>query len=167
MDHNLRKRVEVADVLQDAYLEASRRFESYVDDPNMPLFLWLRFLASQQVARLWRFHIGTQKRDARRQLPSTHPILPSATSIVLVNYLISTGTSPTHAAVRDESRELLVEALDTMRPADREVLVLRHFEELSNAETAAELGITENTASQRYLRALQRLGAAVGKRDSQ
>lgn len=161
MDRHLKARVGASDVLQDAYLEISSRLGDYLADPRMPFFLWVRFITAQNLARLYRFHVGAQKRDVRRQVVSAHPHLPGATTVALVNHLVATGISPTGAAVRGEMRMQLAEALDQLKPEDREVLVLRHFEELSNAETARELGIKEDAASKRYLRALERLRGAL------
>jgi len=144
-------------VLQDAWLEISDRLGDYLADPRMPFFLWIRFITAQRLMMLHRRHIGAQKRDVRKQVSLHKGAFPSATSVALVDRLIASGTTPTQAAVQRELRLQLEEALDRMNTADREVLVLRHFEELSNVEAAAELGIENAAASKRYVRALRRL----------
>lgn len=153
----MRGRLGASDVLQDAWLEISDRLGDYLTDPRMPFFLWIRFITAQRLMALHRRHIGAQKRDVRRQVSLGRGAFPSATSVALVDRLVAAGTTPTQAAVQHELRLQLEEALDEMNPADREVLVLRHFEELTNGEAAAELGIEKPAASKRYVRALRRL----------
>lgn len=153
----LRGRIGASDVLQDAWLEISNRLGDYLADPRMPFFLWIRFITAQRLMALHRLHLGAQKRDVRRQVSLGHGTFPSATSVALVDRLVATGTTPTQAAVHRELRLQLEEALDRMNETDREVLVLRHFEELTNTEAAGELGIETSAASKRYVRALHRL----------
>lgn len=157
MDPNLRARVSPSDVVQETFVEVSTRVGKYLEDPRMPFFLWLRFLAAQKLMAMYRHHAVAQKRDVRRQVPLERPRYPDASSVVMARELAATLTSPSGNAMRDEVRRELEEALDRMASSDREILVLRHFEELSNAEAAAELGIQESAASKRYLRALRRL----------
>lgn len=153
----VRGRVSASDVLQETYLDVSGRIADYLQDPRMPFFLWVRFLTAQKLMALHRRHLGAQKRDARRQVSRGHPGFPSASSVTLVKHLLAQGTTPTQAVAQGEMRLQLEEALDDMGPADREVLVLRHFEELTNVEAARELGIEPPAASKRYVRALKRL----------
>ena len=159
----VRGRIGVSDVLQEAFLEVSGRLGDYLADPSLPFFLWLRVLTAQKLIAEHRRHLGAQKRDVRRQVSRGRPGFPEATSVVLVEHLVGGGTTPTQAAVRAELRVQLEEALDQMKPSDREVLVLRHFEELTNVEAARELGIERAAASKRYVRAVQRLGALLEK----
>lgn len=157
MDPRLKARAGASDVLQDAFVEASERLDEYLGNPRLPFFLWLRIITAQRLIRLQRKHIGAKKRDVRRQVPMERPRMPGASSVVLADDLIARGTTPTQALARDEVRALLAAAIDAMKPEDREILILRHFEELSNAEAAAELGIEAPAASKRYVRALKRL----------
>ncbi len=157
LDPKLRERVSPSDVVQEAFLEISARVGDYLDDPRMPFFLWLRFLTAQKLVALYRFHAGAQKRDVRRQVPLGRAAFPDASSVVMAQELAGNLTSPSANAMRMEARLQVEAALDQMNPADREVLVLRHFEELTNLEAAEELGIQESAASKRYLRALRRL----------
>ena len=161
MDPRLKARLGASDVLQDAFVEVRSRLEDYLVSPRMPFFLWLRETAAQRLSMLYRHHIGTQKRDARRQVSLARGAFPAATSVALVDRLFADQTTPTTGAARLEMRAQLEQFLERMSPADREVLVLRHFEELSNTETAQELGIDESAASKRYIRALKRLRASM------
>src|SRR5205814_5150588 len=104
-----------------------------------------------------RHHLGTHMRDADREVSLYRGTLPEASSAALAAQLLGRGPRPSEAAVRAEVKIRLQEALNTMDPLDREVLALRHFEHLSNAETAEVLGVREAAAGKRYLRALERL----------
>jgi RNA polymerase sigma-70 factor (ECF subfamily) len=157
MDRRLRGRVDPSDVLQEAQLEVLRRAAEYAADPRLPPFLWLRLITAQRLSALHRRHLGAQRRNAGQEIALHHGPMPQATSLSLAEMLLGRLTSPTQAAQRAEVRLLLQEALNGMDPLDREVLTLRHFEELSNAEVAQALGLTKTAASNRYIRALERL----------
>jgi RNA polymerase sigma-70 factor, ECF subfamily len=157
LDRRLQGRVDPSDVLQDAYLDAARRAPDYAADPALPAFLWLRFLTGQRLLQVHRLHLGTQMRDAGQEVSLHRGALPQASSVSLAAQLLGRLTSPTAAAVRAELQIKLQEALNGMDPLDREVLTLRHFEELSNAEAAHVLGLSKTAASNRYVRALRRL----------
>lgn len=156
MDIRLQGRIDPADVLQDAFVDASRRLPEYAANPIMPLFLWLRFLTSQRLQLLHRQHFGPT-RDAEREVSLYAGALPQADSMTLARQLLGRLTSPSQAATRAEMQLRLQDALNAMDPIDREVLTLRHFEELSNRETAEVLGLQQAAASNRYVRALRRL----------
>ncbi len=157
MDRRLRGRIDPSDVLQDAYLEASARYEDYEQKPSMAPLVWLRFITAQRLLILHRHHLGVRARDAAREISLYHGALPEATSESLAAQLLGRFSTPSQVAVRAEMQVRLQEALNGMEPMDREVLALRHFEQLSNAETAEVLGIQESAASNRYVRALKRL----------
>jgi len=157
LNPQLAGRVDDSDVLQEAFVEATRCLPEYVQSPTMPFYLWLRRLTLQKLIAVHRRHLGAQARDARREAPLADDAGLSSTSASLASLLAGRLTSPSQAAARAELRELLQQALDKMNPIDREILVLRHFEQLSNVETAQVLGIHESAASKRYLRALERL----------
>ena len=127
----------------------------------MPFFLWLRFITAQKLVALHRHHLGTKARDPRREVSLHHGAWPEATSGALAAQLFGHFTTPTQAAARAELRIRFQEALNSMDVADREILALRHFEQLSNAEAARELGIQQAAASKRYTRALRRLKEIV------
>jgi RNA polymerase sigma-70 factor (ECF subfamily) len=123
----------------------------------MPLHLWLRLLTEQKLRQLHRFHVGSKRRDAGREVPLEDDA-SGPTSERLVDAIVESGVlSPSGVAVRAETCARLHAALDTLKAEDREVLALRHFEQLDNVDVAQILGITESGASQRYLRAARRL----------
>jgi RNA polymerase sigma-70 factor (ECF subfamily) len=157
LDRRLRGRLDSDDVLQEAFLDATRRLGDFAADPRMPPFLWLRFLTLQRLQTLHRLHLGVQSRDASREVSLHNGSLPAADSRSLAAQLLGRLTTPSRAAIRAEIQIKIQEALDAMDPIDREILALRHFEELSNGETAAVLGIHKGAASNRYVRALRRL----------
>jgi RNA polymerase sigma-70 factor (ECF subfamily) len=157
LDQRLQGRIDASDVIQEAYLEASARLEDYLRQPTMPFFLWLRFLTGQKLVELHRHHLGAQMRDAGREVSLCRGSLPETSTAALAAQLLGRDTRPSEAAVRAERKIRLQEALNTMEPMDREVLALRHFEQLTTPEVAQVLGIKEAAASKRYLRALKRL----------
>jgi RNA polymerase sigma-70 factor (ECF subfamily) len=157
LDWRLRGRVDPSDVLQEACLDAARRLPEYHQNPSMPFFLWLRFLAGQRLVDEHRKHLGAAARDAGREIGLYHGALPETSSAALAAQLLGRLTTPSQAAIRAERKIRLQEALNRMDPIDREVLALRHFEELSNTEAAAVLGLDKSAASKRYARALIRL----------
>jgi RNA polymerase sigma-70 factor (ECF subfamily) len=144
-------------VVQEAYLAASQHLADYVRQPAMPFFLWLRGITGNKLLELHRHHLGTKMRDAGREISLYHGTLPGTTSAALAAQLLGHATRPSEAAMRAEAKIRLQEALNSMDPLDQEVLALRHFEQLSPAETARVLGIKEKAAGMRYLRALKRL----------
>src|SRR5262249_20362256 len=154
-------RLDASDVLQAAYLEAAKRFTGSLRDPAIPVFLWLRLVTGQALTDLHRRHLGAKMHDAGLEVSLRRGALPQASSVSLAELLLGRLTSPTRAAQRAEMQLRLQEALNRMDPIDPEVLVLRHFEELSNAEAAQALGRERTAASNRYIRALKRLRAAL------
>jgi RNA polymerase sigma-70 factor (ECF subfamily) len=123
----------------------------------MSPFLWLRFIVGQRLKIVHRQHLGVKARNAGREVTLYHGALPEATSESLAAQLLGRLTSPSQAAVRAELQVRLQEALNSMDHIDREVVALRHFEQLSNAETAQVLGLQTRAASARYIRAIRRL----------
>jgi RNA polymerase sigma-70 factor (ECF subfamily) len=130
-----------------------KRIDHYFDKPDQPFFGWLRLVVGQRLADIHREHLA-QKRNVGRDVP-IHA--GGADSACLAACLLGNLSSPSHAANRNEVFTRLEQALNQMDPIDREVLALRHFEELSNTETATLLGIQPAAASKRYVRALGRL----------
>jgi RNA polymerase sigma-70 factor (ECF subfamily) len=157
LDRRLQGRLDPADVLQEAYLDVTRRFPEYVTNPALPFFLWLRLITGQRLVDLHRQHLGAKMRSAGLEVSLHRGGLPAASSASLAELLMGRLTSASRAAIRAETQFRVQEALNTMDPIDREVLVLRHFEDLSNSEAARVLGIQEAAASKRYIRALKRL----------
>jgi RNA polymerase sigma-70 factor (ECF subfamily) len=161
LDRRVCGRLDPSDVLQEAYLDVARRFQEYAAAPAVPFYVWMRALTGQRLIDLHRHHLGAKMRDAGQEVSLYRGALPQASSASLAQQLLAGLTSPTQAAVRAEMQLPLQEALNCMDPVDREVVVLRHFEELNNMETAAVLGIEPPVASKRYLRAIRRLKAIL------
>jgi RNA polymerase sigma-70 factor (ECF subfamily) len=157
LDDKLQGRLDPSDVIQEAYLEASARYAEYVRAPVMPPYLWLRFLTVQKLAILRRHHLGTKIRDAGRDLPLPDEQMLEVSAAGLAEQFASLSTTPGQKAIRAEINRRLHAGLDKMSPADREILALRHFEELTNLETTQVLGISVAAGSKRYVRALKRL----------
>jgi len=161
MDQRLRARIDPADVVQDAFAEATKRIGQQKRDVRIPFFLWVRLLTLERLAQLHRSNLGVQARDAGREVSIFSGPLPQATSAVIAAQLLGGLTSPSQAAIRVETRLTVEEKLNGMEPLDRDVLVLRHFEKLSNQETARVLNIKPSAASNRFIRALQKLKAEL------
>lgn len=163
LNRRLQGRVDESDIVQDALLDASRRLDEYVDDPTVPFFLWLRHITGRKLIDVHRWHLGADKRDAALEI-SNQGASPPASSACLAARLLGRLTSPSHAASRAELQLRVREALELLDPIDREVLALRHYEQLSNVEVAAVLGIGKSTASSRYLRALKKIKDLLDER---
>jgi RNA polymerase sigma-70 factor (ECF subfamily) len=158
MDRRLQGRIDPADVVQDTYLTARGKFAQYcATDPRLPFFLWLRLEVGQMLMYLHRTHLGTKMRDAGQEVSLHCGPLPQVSSVSLAEHLLGKLTSASRAAMRAEIQLRVQEALNGMDPQDREVLILRHFEALSNGEVAQVLGIKPTAAANRYVRALRRL----------
>ena len=157
LDRRVRGRVDPSDVLQDGFADAVAKLPGYLADPKLPLFLWLRLVVGERLARVHRDHLGAQARDAAREVTLYRGPMPAASSAALAAHLLGKETTPTQAAVRAERLLRLQEALNALDPVDREILSLRHFEELTHAEAARVLDVEEAAAAKRYVRALKRL----------
>ncbi|MBL9125582.1 MAG: sigma-70 family RNA polymerase sigma factor [Planctomycetaceae bacterium] len=156
LNRKLRGRIDPSDVVQDALVEASRRWSGYVLAPQLPVYLWLRTFTQQKLLEAHRFHLGTAKRDARLEVELGQGDL-SVSSDSLAAIAIEDATSVSQVVAGQEQIQALEALIETLSPLDREILALRHFEQLGNAAAARLLDIDENTASKRFLRALQRL----------
>ncbi len=157
LDPRLRGRVDASDVIQEGYLDAMRRLEEYIRNPAVPFYIWLRFLVGQRVQEQYRRHLGTPGRDVGREISIYRGVMPGASTGALAARLLGKLTSPSAAAMRAERKIRLQEALNRMDPLDREILVLRHYEQMTNTDAAAALGLDKSAASKRYTRALVRL----------
>jgi RNA polymerase sigma-70 factor, ECF subfamily len=160
MDARLRGRVSASDVLQEAYIGALQRLPHYQASSDIPLFVWLRAVTMQRLIDVHRRHLGGQVRDASREirLGDVEAIEAGTGQIA---ELIANTTSPSLAARRNEIMVVVREALEQLDAIDREVLVLRHFEQMSNHEAAAALEIKPAAASKRYVRAVERLKSVL------
>lgn len=161
LDRRLQGRVDASDVLQEAYIDAARRLSEYDRDRQLPLFLWLRLITGQRLLHIHRRHLQTAMRDASREISIYQGAMPQATTASLAANLMGRWTSASQQAMRAELKLRLQETLNAIDPIDREILVLRHFEELTNREAAQTLDISSTAASNRYVRALKRLKQAL------
>jgi RNA polymerase sigma-70 factor (ECF subfamily) len=157
LNPRLQGRVDDSDVVQDALLEASQRLGEYLNGPGMSFFLWLRHITGRKLIDVHRRHLGRQKRDPGLEVSLHRGAWPLASCTSLAEQLLGRLSSPSQAAIKAEMRQRVQDALNSLEPLDREVLAMRHFEQLSNVETATALGIGKSAASSRYLRALKRL----------
>jgi RNA polymerase sigma-70 factor, ECF subfamily len=156
LDRRLAARVDPSDIVQEALLDAHRDLSDYLHRRPLPLYPWLRQLAWERLLKWHRAHLRAQKRSVGREEPR-ELALPEESAVLLAHRLIAAGTSPSRRLIRDELRQRIRAALEAAPPRDREVLVMRHLEEMTAAEIAAALGITERAAKARHTRALERL----------
>lgn len=166
LDPALAGRLDASDVVQEVLLEASRRLAGYLKNPAMPFPLWLRHLARDHIIDAHRKHRKAQRRSLDREQPIVPAAFADRSSIELAAQFFDQEPTPAAAVLRRELERRLVDAVAGLEEDDREVIVMRHFEQLSNQEAAAELGLTEAAASMRYLRALRRLRTLLGTADS-
>ena len=168
IDYRIAARISDSDVLQETYIAAAKRLPHFSTQTEMSAFLWLRLLAKQQLVDIHRQHLKAEKRDARKEL-SLQPNQASAqTSMALAVQLVGSITAASEVVAKAEAIALLEAALDEMNDIDSEVIALRHFEELTNIETASVLKLQPSAASKRYLRAMSRLSQLMSKfEDSQ
>jgi RNA polymerase sigma-70 factor (ECF subfamily) len=153
LDRRLAARVDASDIVQDTCLEAFRRLPDYVRQPDMPLEVWLLWLAREQVLMAHRKHLFADKRAVGREVAP----LPADSSAAVVRSLAGAGPSPSRAAAAAELAEQLRQALGRLDDDERELILMRHFEQLSNRDAAKVLGVSDAAASKRYVRALERL----------
>jgi RNA polymerase sigma-70 factor (ECF subfamily) len=155
LDRRLRGRFNSSAVLQQVYLDMRQRLNEFLTEPAQPFFLWLRQLAGQRIQELHRQHLGAQA-DAGQELTLYRGALPEVNSVSLAAQLMG-ERGANQVALRADMMLQLQGALNGMDPLDREVLALCHFEELTEPETAAVLGLRVETVTLHYLRALKRL----------
>ncbi|MEY2724343.1 MAG: hypothetical protein RLZZ458_210 [Planctomycetota bacterium] len=156
IDPRIRSRVDAADVLQEAYLTAARRLPEFLVNAGSSWFVWLRQLVLQTLTDVHRREF-CQRRDAGREIHFAGLAETGNTSLSIARFLIDQLTSPSQQLARAEEMQQLQEALNSMHEIDREVLALRHFEQLNNLQTAEILGLSPTAASNRYVRAAARL----------
>ena len=163
LNRGLQGRVDPDDVLQETYLDLAQQVTNYPGPETMPVFLWLRILTGERLARVHRRHLGTAKRGAGREMPAHLGGAGEADTASMADFLVGRLTSPSGAADRAERAQLVRRAIDALEPLDREIISLRTFEGLSNREAAAALGLSKAAASNRYVRAMARLQADLEK----
>jgi RNA polymerase sigma-70 factor (ECF subfamily) len=152
MDGRMAARIDASDVLQEAYLDAARQVQGYLQQPKVAIYVWLRELAWERLLNLQRQHLGAKCRAVQREVP-----LPLESSAHLAKALLAQGPSPSQALLQEELRRRLQQALEKLEPADREVILMRHYEDMTNGEVAQALGLSASGATMRYGRALFRL----------
>ena len=162
MDQKLARRVDASDVVQDVLLEASQRLKDYIRDPKLPFGLWLRQMAQDRIIDLHRRHRVARRRSLDRE-QQAGPAAGDQSSLELAAQLRDPELTPAAATLRKELHERFVEAIDRLEDEDREILLMRHFEQLTNSETAELLGLSQPAAGMRHLRALRRLREVLGE----
>jgi len=162
MDKALRRRVDASDIVQDVLVEANRRLKAYLEDPAMPFHLWLRHMAKDRMIDAHRRHRVAQRRSLDREQPLAAPRVDQST-VELAGQLCDGEMTPAAAATWQETLRRFQAAVEDLDETDREVILMRHFEKLSNGEVAQALDITGPAASMRYLRAVRRLRELLGE----
>ncbi|MEW4530396.1 sigma-70 family RNA polymerase sigma factor [Maioricimonas sp. JC845] len=161
LDRGIAQRVDASDVVQDVMLEATRRMRDYLANPQMPFHLWLRQLAKDRMIDLHRRH-HAQRRDVGRERSMTAGGRADQSSLDLARQLIDSELTPAAATVRKELEQRFMAAIDELPEADREIIIMRHAEHLSNSEVAQALDLSPAAAGMRYLRAVRRLRGLLG-----
>jgi RNA polymerase sigma-70 factor (ECF subfamily) len=157
LDRKVQRRVDVSDVVQEVMFEASGRLDRYLQDPAMAFHLWIRQIAWDRIIDTYRRHRVSAKRNMDREQPMSVPMGGDQSSIQLIAQLRDPAMTPATAATQAELSRTVEAAIDRLADQDREVILMRHFEHLSNQEIAEVLGLNPPAASMRYLRALRRL----------
>jgi len=166
MDRALKRRVDASDVVQDVMLEANGRLRAYLEDPKMPFHLWLRHLARDRIIDVHRQHRVAAKRSLDREQPLVAPAGLDRSTMELAAELCAAGRSPASEAAWRELQVRFQQAVDLLDEQDREIVQMRHAEQLSNSEVATALGLSPPAASMRYLRAIRRLKAVLDEATS-
>jgi RNA polymerase sigma-70 factor, ECF subfamily len=164
LDRRLAARVDPSDIVQESLAEAHQHLSEYLVRRPLPFYAWLRQFAWERVAKQYERHVRAQRRSVTRE---EAPPLPDESVAQLAHRLIASATSPSRRLLREELRDRVRSALACLKPHDREILVLRYLEGLSNSETAAVLRIGESTVGMRHLRALERLRELLGDEDGE
>lgn len=166
LDRQVARRVDASDIVQDVMLEANARLREYIADPKLPFHLWLRHLAQDRIIDMHRRHRGAQRRSLDREQSLAAPQFGDQSSFDLASQLAASELTPAAAAIRKELQSRFLLAIEQLDDDDREILLMRHFEQLGNSEVAAALGMSTAAAGMRHLRALRKLRAILGERPS-
>ncbi len=166
MDRQLRPRVDASDIVQEVLVDASRRMAEYLRDPAMPFHLWLRQMAQDRLIDAHRRHRVAARRSVDREQRLVAGPRLDRTTLNLAAALCDDQRTPASAAEWNELQVLFQSALDQLDEKDREVVIMRHFEKLSNSEVAAALDLSPPAASMRYLRAVRRLRKILASDES-
>jgi len=166
MDQAIASRVDASDVVQDVMFEASRRLNNYIQDPALPFHLWLRQLAKDRMIDMHRRHRAAQRRSVDREQAVNSLVNDDRSAADLAKLLRDAELTPAAATVRREMEQQFLAAVNDLNDADREIIMMRHFEHLTSAEAAQALGMTAAAAGMRYVRALRKLSDQLGGSDS-
>ena len=162
MNERVRPRVAVSDVLQEAYVDLAQQLGNYAKDPKLPFFLWLRRITGQRLAKVHRAHLGQEMRDVNKERRLNAGV-PDASSVFMANQLAGRFTSVSQKAIRNENETRMQLAIEQLPETDREILAMRHVEQLTNSEIAIVLEIGASAATNRYVRAIRKLRDAIGE----
>jgi RNA polymerase sigma-70 factor (ECF subfamily) len=157
LDRRIQPRVGVSDVVQDVFIEANRRLQKYLQDPVMPFHLWLRQIAKDRIIDAHRRHRVSAKRSVDREQPAHLPADMDHSSMALANQLVDGEVTPMAAATQRELAARVEQTIAELPEQDRDIVLMRHYEFLSNQEVAEALGLSQPAASMRYLRAIRRM----------
>jgi len=158
LDQKIQRRIDVSDVVQDVLVEANRRLADYLKTGSqMPFHLWLRQIAQDRIIDAHRRHRVSAKRSVDKERPLAVPAANDHSTIQLAAQLCDRQLTPAAAATQAEMAKLVEAAIAKLPDQDCEIIIMRHYEQLSNQEIAQALGLTEPAASMRYLRAIRRL----------
>ena len=162
MSERVRPRVAASDVLQEAYVDLAQQLGNYAKDPKLPFFLWMRRITGLRLAKVHREHLGQQIRDANRDR-RLDVAMPDASAVYMANQLAGQFTTVSEKAMRNENELRMQAAIEQVSETDREILAMRHVEQLTNSEIAVLLEISESAATNRYVRAIRKLKDAMGE----
>ena len=157
LDQKIQRRIDVSDVVQDVLIEANRRLSDYVANPQMPFHLWLRQIAQDRIIDAHRRHRGSAKRSVDKERPLAVPSADDRSTMDLAAQLCDRELTPAAAVAQAEMARCVERAISQLPDQDCEIIIMRHYEQLSNQEVAQALSLTEPAASMRYLRAIRRL----------
>jgi RNA polymerase sigma-70 factor (ECF subfamily) len=157
LDQKIQRRVDVSDVVQDVLVEANRRLKDYLANPQMGFHLWLRQIAKDRIIDAHRRHRVSAKRSVDRERPMAIPAANDHSTMQLAAQLADRELTPAAAATQAEMAQAVEAAIAKLPDQDCEIIIMRHYEQLSNQEIAQALSLTEPAASMRYLRAIRRL----------
>ena len=157
MDRVVQHRVDASDIVQDVMLEANRRLGDYLANPTMPFQLWLRHMARDRLIDAHRRHRVASNRSVDREVSVPQPGMDDRSADDVVAGIADRELTPAAAATWHELERRFAAAVEQLEEADRQIVLLRHFEHLSTADAAAALGLSKPAAGMRYLRAMRRL----------
>jgi RNA polymerase sigma-70 factor (ECF subfamily) len=166
LDRQIARRVDASDVVQDVLLEANTRLQEYLADPRLPFHLWLRQLAKDRMIDMHRRHRGAQRRSLDREQSLASGQFADQSGFDLMGQLADQELTPAAATIRKELEARFLTAIEQLDDEDRDIVLMRHFEQLANSEVAEALGLSAAAAGMRHLRALRKLRAILGERPS-